>query len=83
MNIETGELKLLPDLTEEMLKRGEWLKIPEKFNEEANKLIENGEAVNFYDDTPLSKWAAQHRKYNNKSRRKMANTSKKINRRKN
>ena len=81
MNINTGEIKLHSELAKEMIKSGEWLKIPEKFGEEAEELMTNNETVDFYGDTPLSKWANHHKKNNTKSRRKMAKRSKKINRR--
>ena len=82
MNIETGEIKLSHELTEEMIKSGNWFGIPEAFANEADELMSKNETVDFYGDTPLSKWASKQRENVKKSRRKMAKKSKKANRKK-
>lgn len=59
MNVDTGELRDISELTKVMKESGVWEDVPSKFNEEARDLMQNGKHVDFDGDTPLSQWGRQ------------------------
>lgn len=85
MNVDTGELIRLRNLSPEIVEAMGFVPVPKEHEAEANRIIEEAEAnrrkafADMTADTPLVQWARAHNKKNPKSKRKMINASRRKN----
>ena len=83
MEMSTGKIWEQDELTPQQKESGNFIPVPRYLRDEAGRLIEMKQPVDFEDKSPLAKWAKRKKQATAKYKRRMKNKTAKLARRKN